>query len=191
MLAWLERHQLLVLGLAGLLLAAGVGVRQLDRDTPPALIFHDDASLPPGAPIRVYVTGAVASPGVYELRSGDRVADALAVAGGASEGADLDALNLARRVRDGERVSVDRRGGSSTVNARGEPLPPGTKLDINLATEAQLDQLPGIGEAYSRRIVDSRKVDGPFKSTQELVERKVLPKATYDRISDMVMVSGR
>lgn len=189
--AWLERHQLLVLGLAGLLLVAGLGVRQLDRDTPPDLIFHDDASLAPGSPIRVYVVGAVAAPGVYELRSGDRVADALAVAGGSSEGADLEALNLARRVRDGEKITVDRRGGSSTGNARVEPLVPGTKLDINLATEAQLDQLPGIGEAYSRRIVDSRKVDGPFKSTQELVERKVLPKATYDRISDMVMVTGR
>jgi len=166
-------------------------VRQLDRDTPPALIFHDDASLPPGTPIRVYITGAVAAPGVYELRSGDRLADLLSAAGGASEGADLEAVNLARRVRDGEKISVERRSGTSTTSARAEALAPGTKLDINLATEAQLDQLPGIGEAYSRRIVDSRKVDGPFKSTQELLERRVLPKATYDRISDMVMVSGR
>jgi competence protein ComEA len=138
------------------------------------------------------VSGAVVAPGVYQLREGDRLVEALVAAGGPANGADVDALNLARRVRDEEQVVVPRLGGADsrrTEAAGATPLAPGEKLDINAATEDQLDQLPGIGEAYSRRIVDSRKVDGPFKSIQELVDRRVVPRATFEKIRDLVYVA--
>jgi competence protein ComEA len=186
MLAWLNRNQLLVLTLAGVLLLAGVAASQMRQETPPALIFRDDSPLAPGSPIRVHIAGAVVSPGVYELKDGDRIAEALAAAGGPVDAADLDALNLARRVRDEEQVLVPRRAGGP---ARPEALAVGAKVDINAANEATLDQLPGIGEAYARRIVDSRKVDGPFKSPQDLVDRRVLPRATYERIREMLVVA--
>jgi competence protein ComEA len=186
MLAWLNRNQLLVLAVAGMLLVWGVAFAQSQRQTPPDLVFHDDPSLAPGAPIRVHVAGAVVAPGVYELKSGDRIAEALAAAGGPAESADLEAVNLARKVRDAEQVLVPKRAGS----ARAEPLAAGSKVDINAANEAMLDQLPGIGEAYARRIVDSRKIDGPYRSTQELVDRRVLPRATYERIRDMLTVAS-
>lgn len=187
---WLERHQLLVVGLAGLVLLAGVAVVYFDDEGSPApIVFRTDSDQPAGSPIRVHVAGAVDEPGVYGLREGDRVLDALSAAGGPTDAADLDALNLARRVHDEEQVVVPRRTGSIAGGAAA-PLPSGAKVDINNANEAQLDQLPGIGEAYSRRIVDSRKVDGPFRSTQELVDRRVLPRATYEKIRDLISVAA-
>jgi len=180
MLPWLERNQLLVLGVAIVLSASGLAAASLAGDGSPAAVeFHDGSGLAPGTAIKVHVAGAVLAPGVHELREGDRLADALAAAGGPAEDADLDAVNLARRVRDEEQIVVPRRAGAGRLV---EALAPGESVDINSASEALLDQLPGIGEAYSRRIVDSRRLDGPYKSTEELVERRVLPRAVYERV---------
>lgn len=185
MLAWLERNQFLVLGLTGLLLLAGLAARGLTaQHDPPPLVFRDGAGLTPGGPIRVHVVGAVAAPGVYELTGGDRVEDALVVAGGATSGADLDEINLARKLRDGEQILVPGRT-SQTAS-----LPPdGAPLDINLATQSQLMALPGIGEAYSQRIIDSRLIDGPFVSVEDLLERKVVPERTLAGIRELITVS--
>jgi competence protein ComEA len=136
----------------------------------------------------VHVAGAVAAPGLYELPSGARVQDALVAAGGGLHEAEIDSINLARRLRDGEKVSVP--GLSSDVAAAVETLAPGQKLDLNSASAEELDQLPGIGEAYSRRIVDSRIVDGPFQAVDDLVERRVVPEATLEHIRTFVTVSS-
>ncbi|MPZ50368.1 MAG: competence protein ComEA [Dehalococcoidia bacterium] len=185
MLAWLERNHLLILGFAGLVLLVGVLFPRLavSQEAGP-IVFNEGSGLPEGTPIRVHVAGAVLAPGVYELREGDRFAEALAAAGGPTADADLDGVNLARRVRDEGQVLIPRPAGAAL---RPEPLAPGAKLDINAASQAQLDLLPGIGEAYSRRIVDSRTVDGFFKSPQELVTRRVLPQATFDMIRDLII----
>lgn len=186
MLAWLERNQLLVLAVAlGVFVAALAATSLADSGPQAPLQLRNDSLLAPGTPIRVHVAGAVLAPGVYELREGDRLVDALTAAGGPIDGADTDALNLARRVRDEEQVLVPTRERQAAASL---PvfLAPGARLDINTATAAQLDQLPGIGEAYSRRIVDSRAVDGRFKSTEDLVTRKIIPRATYDRIRDLI-----
>ena len=183
MLAWLERNPFLVIALVGFALLTALIARDLlpSRDQP-VLILHE-SGLEPGTPIRVHVAGAVAAPGVYGLEAGDRVEDALAAAGGATAGADLDEINLARRLRDGEQIVVE---GPDAVAA--PVLPPGEKLDLNVATREQLDALPGIGEAYSGRIVDSRFVDGPFASVDDLLERNLLPARTLEGIRSMVTV---
>jgi len=183
---WLDRNRFLLLGCAGLILIAGVLFPRLaDSQTASPIVFREGSGLPDGTPIRVHVAGAVLRPGVYDLREGDRVAEALSAAGGPASDADLDQVNLARRIRDEGQVVIPKRAGSSL---KVEPLAPGVKLDINSASEAMLDQLPGIGAAYSRRIVDSRAVDGPFKSTQDLVARRVIPQSTFEMIRDLVQV---
>jgi competence protein ComEA len=182
---WLQRNQLLVLALA--IATFGIALALLtpwQSEQRTSLQFRSDSVLALGTPIRVHVTGAVLTPGVYELREGDRLIDALTAAGGPNRSADIDALNLARRVRDAEQVVVPELKGAAP--AQPATLVPGVRIDINSATMAQLDQLPGIGEAYSRRIVDSRTVDGRFVSTEDLVARKVLPRATYERIRDLI-----
>lgn len=184
-MAWLERNQFLVLGISGLLLLAGLLVRDLTQDSPPALVLEEPSA---GGNVVVHVAGAVAAPGLYELPPGARVQDALNAAGGQSPDADVDSLNLARHLRDGEKISVP--GPSSEVAAAVATLAPGQKLDLNAATKDQLDQLPGIGEAYSRRIVASRDVDGPYQTVDDLVTRDVVPASTLDDIRDLVTVSA-
>jgi competence protein ComEA len=185
-LAWLERNQYLVLGIAGLLLLAGLLVRDLTEGTPPALVLEEPQTTV--SSVVVHVAGAVAAPGLYELPSGARVQDALVAAGGALPDAEVDSINLARHLRDGEKVNV--RGLSSDVAAAVVTLAPGQKLDLNVATKEELDQLPGIGEAYSRRIVDSRIIDGPYQAVDDLVARRVVPAATLEDIRAFVTVSS-
>ncbi len=185
-MAWLERHQLLLLGSAVLLLALGFLVRDLTERDPPALVLQD--SLTTADSVVVHITGAVAAPGVYELPPDARVQDAILAAGGGLPLSDTASLNLARRLRDGEKISVP--GPASEVAAAVATLAPGEKLDLNAATLEELDQLPGIGEAYSRRIVDSRVVDGPYETVDDPLTRRVIPAATLDLIRDRLTVNS-
>ena len=124
--------------------------------------------------IRVEVSGSVAQPGVVTVRPGDRVADAIALAGGLEPDADTAAVNLAMRLRDEDRVVVPRIG-------EGPPL-----LDINTASAEDLDALPGIGPVYSARIVEARELGGPFATTGALLERDVIPEHVYDGIRQLI-----
>ena len=186
MRSWLQTHwATLLLGLAALFLVAGIAYRELTDESPPAIVFHVASELPDGAPIRVSVSGAVARPGGYELRHGDRLAEALGAAGGPVADADLARLDLARPLRDGEDVLVP-----AVAACDGLPASPEAPLDINAACQAELEALPGIGEAYARRIIDSRLLDGPFRSVEELVSRRVIPQATFDKLSRLITVSA-
>ncbi|MEM9040291.1 MAG: helix-hairpin-helix domain-containing protein [Actinomycetota bacterium] len=140
------------------------------------------ASTATDAPIVVHVAGAVLSPGVHELRVGDRIADAVARAGGPAEGADLDALNLAAPVVDGARIVVPVDGEEAVVE-----IPPGLDpsgpteattgaldgdvvgpIDVNRADATELDTLPGVGPATAEAIVMERERNGPFSSIDDL-----------------------
>jgi competence protein ComEA len=179
---WLSRNQALVLAAALALLGVGLIFDAVRDGGAPPLVF-EEGTAGDGA-ILVQVAGAVARPGVVELRAGDRVLDALEAAGGPAADADLDGLNLARRLRDGELIEVPRSGPPARPT-----LAPEQRVNINTAPVEVLDALPGIGEAYSRRIVDSRIVDGPFRSPEDLVTRRVIPRATFEGIRDLIEVA--
>lgn len=186
MLAQSQSRWVLLFALAMIALGAGILAGSLVSGEPEGIVFGYDSALEPGSPIRVQVSGAVLSPGVYELRAGDRLVDALAAAGGPREDADTGGLNLARRVRDEERIAVPHRPGAASPLSPPGPLQPSGKLDINSATAPQLQALPAIGEAYARRIIDSRHVDGPYASIRDLVDRRVLPAGTFEQIRDLI-----
>jgi competence protein ComEA len=98
----------------------------------------------------------VRSPGLYRLRSGSRIDDAIAAAGGATAKAQLDAVNLAAPVADGEQVVVPGRGAGGVAAAASPPAAgswPSAPLDLNTATAAQLDGLPGIGPVTAQKIL--------------------------------------
>lgn len=118
----------------------------------------------------VDVAGAVRHPGLYRLRSGSRIDDAIASAGGATRKAQLGAVNLAAPVADGEQVVVPGRGVAG-VAAAGSPAA-GTSssspLDLNSATLEQLENLPGIGPVTAQKILDYRQEHGAFHSVVEL-----------------------
>jgi competence protein ComEA len=129
------------------------------------------ASKPAAAKLLVIdVAGAVRRPGLYRLRSGSRTDDAIAAAGGPSAKAQLDAVNLAAPVADGEQVVVPGRGagGAAVSSSPAAGSSPSAPLDLNTATAEQLDALPGIGPVTAQKILDYRQAHGPFHSVAEL-----------------------
>jgi competence protein ComEA len=141
--------------------------------------------------LKVYVTGAVAAPGVYSFRDGDRVEDALSAAGGAKAGADLSGLNLAQRLRDEAYINVPYLAGTPAQGTPAAVAPPPAasgKININNASVAQLDGLPGIGATYAQRIIDYRVKNGQYLAIRDLLDKKIVPAATFEKIKDLIDV---
>jgi competence protein ComEA len=182
-MADLTRPQL-ALCVAGILLAAVLGLRQLGGGSdgsaaapgPVAAIeVQDDAA--GGGRVVVHVAGAVRDPGVYKLPADARVDDAVARAGGATRRADLGGLNLAAKVEDGRQVLVPERPGRGGGASAASPASPGADaaaegqpLNLNTATLEQLDTLSGIGPTTAQKILDFREERGGFGSIEELGE---------------------
>jgi competence protein ComEA len=120
----------------------------------------------------VHVAGAVRDPGVYRLRAGARVDDAVGRAGGATSKADLSQVNLAAEVEDGRQVLVPERltAAEAAAAAPGTPGTPAIPLNLNTATLEQLDELDGIGPATAQQILDYREAQGGFGSVEELAQ---------------------
>jgi competence protein ComEA len=126
------------------------------------------------------------------VRPGGRVGDAVDIAGGFAANADLDAaaraLNLAQEVSDGMKVVVPAIGDGVQANGDGEtPGAPDAPIDLNRATEAQLDTLPGVGPATIGRIVAARE-EAPFATVEELRSRGIVGEATFGKLRDLVTV---
>lgn len=161
--------------------------------------------------LTVHVAGAVMKPGVYSLAPGSRVVDAVRAAGGASSRADLERINLAQVIIDTEQVYVPvRRANASrvTVAPRLRPVrnpvpsstlaasidggstPPGpsaqARIDLNSATAAQLDALPGVGPATARAIISHRTRKGPFAKVEDLMNVPGIGPAKFAAIRDLV-----
>lgn len=134
----------------------------------------------------VHVAGEVLHPAVYRLPGGSRVADAVAAAGGATEHADLDGLNLARVVEDGEQLLVPAAGAPGSAQ-RGGVRPDG-KVDLNRATAAELDALPGIGPVLAERIVAYRERHGGFRTVRDLRRVQGIGAKLYGSLSELVAV---
>jgi competence protein ComEA len=116
------------------------------------------------------VTGAVRRPGLYRVRAGSRIDDAITAAGGPTAKAQLSAVNLAAPVADGEQVVVPGRGaaGAAAASPPTAGSSPSAPLDLNTATLEQLEELPGIGPVTAQKILDYRQAHGPFHAVSEL-----------------------
>ena len=138
------------------------------RGTAPPLIRAKPASARTRAAqlVVVDVAGAVRHAGLYRLPQGSRIADAVARAGGATARAQLELVNLAAPLADGEQVLVPARGPGVAGAAAGPS--PTAPVDLNSATIEQLDALPGVGPVTAQKIIDYRQAHGPFRSVDEL-----------------------
>lgn len=152
----------------------------------------------PAAPLVVEVGGAVVHPGVYRLPPGARVMDAVTAAGGFGPRVDAalaDArLNLAAALHDGDEIHVPARGEAASGGATASGAAPaaaggsGGLVDLNHATEDQLDALPGVGPATVAKIVAARE-ESPFASVDDLGTRKVVGPATLAKLRPLVTVT--
>lgn len=193
----LTRQQALVLGVALLVLLAlggkrlaSSGAAQAPRQTTSLVAVGGRAGGGPAAPrLVVHVAGAVRRAGLYRLREGSRVAEAIARAGGATKRADLAALNLAAPLADGQQVLVPARAGTGTAGAAPRPAAtPGAaaKVSLGTATVEQLDALPGIGPVTAQHIVDWRATHGPFRSVDDLDEVPGIGPARIEQLRESV-----
>jgi competence protein ComEA len=143
----------------------------------------------PTAPVVVHVVGAVRRPGVVTLPAGARVADAVRAAGGMRKGGRLGATNLARPLVDGERVEIGGAadGGPAAGDAAAGALPgPAAPLDLNNATAAQLDLLPGVGPVTAAKILAWRSEHGRFSTVDELAEVPGIGPKTLEQLRPLV-----
>ena len=132
--------------------------------------------------VMVHVVGAVAAPGVVTVPETSRVQDALALAGGALEDADLRSVNLARTVFDGEQIVVPRMGDPLDSFGGGSGL-----LSLSQADQASLETLPRIGPATAERIIAWREANGPFRSVEDLLAISGIGPATLEGLADLVV----
>jgi len=184
------------------------GASEGEADAPPAVtstaprttVVTTSASSDPARPggrIAVHVAGAVAHPGVVELAADARVIDAVEAVGGALPDGDLDRLNLAAKVADGQRVYVAKIGqsdpgavGSQGATADGDPATgaAGGKVNLNTASQAQLEELPGIGPTYAQAIITERQRRGGFTSVNDLRSVRGIGEKRFAELAPLVSV---
>ena len=169
-----------------LLAVLGGGMALVTRPSdPPPVVEMPDPTPTATTPsiVVVDVVGAVARPGVVRLPAGSRVLDALLAAGGMTGDADLFAVNKAALLRDGMRIYVPRPGEQVPAGSLGTPAE--TKVDINRATESELDALHGVGPSIAAKIVRSREAR-PFARVEELQTRGLVTPKVFADIKDLV-----
>jgi competence protein ComEA len=163
-----------------LLIACALLVEDRIDDPEQLVVVAGDESAPD---IRVFVAGAVERPGVYPLSANARWVDAVEAAGGATSDADLAAVNLARRVEDADHIVIP--GAEVDPAVLGAVSNPSI-IDINSATQEQLESLPGIGEVRASRIIASREADGLFEQVEDLILRDLIPDSVYQEIEPTI-----
>ena len=182
------RRYLILLLVLSLMLAACQQTAPIVVVPPPTVA----PTVPPTlTPIRVYISGAVATPGVYTLPPHSLVNDALKAAGGATAEADLEKINLAQEVRDQQQIHVPRKGEATPGQATPGPggaTPGAHKININTATLAELDTLPKIGPVTAQNIIDYRTRSGPFKKVEDLKNVSGIGDMTFEALKDLITV---
>jgi len=147
--------------------------------------------VPTDKPIVVHITGAVPRPGVYALPQGARIQDGISAAGGFLAEAEKTNINLAQNLEDGEKLDIPFVEGASPVLAT--PVPEVVSatselVNINTASIAELDTLPGIGPTTAQKIIDYRDQNGPFLSTEDIINVSGIGPASYERLKDLISV---
>jgi competence protein ComEA len=186
------------IGLAVVALVAGIAVvyalyQAFDERSAPPIVIEDAAST---VPVIVEVRGEVEAPGVYELSPGSRLQDAIVAAGGLTGEADLSTVNLARRLRDGELISIvplpvpgsTPMAPSAAANVSTEAADSRVTININTATGQELEALPGVGEVIASRIIAYREQNGPFRSVDDLINVEGISDRAIDKIRGLVTI---
>lgn len=138
----------------------------------------------------VYVTGEVKKPGLVTLTEGQRVADAVNAVGGVIETADIERVNMAALLEDGMQIRVPERIGRDAERPKDTQSgkTANGQINLNTASEKELQELPGIGPAMSARIIEYRETNGPFQSIEDVKKVRGIGNAKFEKMKDKVTV---
>ncbi|MGE5653717.1 MAG: helix-hairpin-helix domain-containing protein [Bacillota bacterium] len=137
----------------------------------------------------IHMSGAVRQPGLYSLPSGARLNDAVQAAGGPLAEADLDAVNLAAPLVDGQKYLIPVKGQQMTVTPAGSPSSGSGKININTADSKTLELLPGVGEVRAKAIIEYRQKNGPFRSIEDLKKISGIGDKTFEQMREQVTIN--
>ena len=191
-------------GAVALLLALALGGRWIMRPEASGQALAVEPVVPaatstatiaePPAEVVVDVVGAVVAPGLYRLDDGSRIADAVAVAGGATRKANLSAVNLAAPLVDGTQIVVPRKGeqvpapsAAGGTDGAGSTDAPSGPIHLNTASLEELETIPGVGPVTAQRIIDFREQNGPFRSVDELDAVSGIGPKRMEQMRDLVV----
>jgi len=189
--AWFVSHRtLLGVGILGAVLVS-IGVFVARRPEPPRLVLQQTAARPAASPqvtslVVVHLSGEVIAPGMYRLPAGARIEDVLKAGGGPTGEGDIQRLNLAARLADGQQIVVPRRIDPILGALTASPSPVPGRVNINRASVAELDRLPGVGPVTAQRIVAYREQHGAFTAVEQLRDAKLVNAATFEKIKDLI-----
>lgn len=180
-----QKRALLIIGVGLLVLSSFVVFRGSSKEVIAAPQIPIEISIPE---VTVDVAGAVNNPGVYSLPAQSRVIDALRAAGNSVTGSDLSDLNLARVVKDGEQIYVNPT--VRTVNGKRiiKKVVPRGPININRASAKEFDGLAGIGPVIAKRIVEYRRINGPFMTIEDLQKVSGIGSAKFEEFKSKVSV---
>ena len=180
-----QKRALLIIGVALLVLSSFVVFRGSSKEVIAAPQIPIEISIPE---VTVDVAGAVNNPGVYSLPAQSRVIDALRAAGNSVMGSDLSDLNLARVVKDGEQIYVNPT--VRTINGKRiiKKVVPRGPININRASAKEFDGLAGIGPVIAKRIVEYRRINGPFMTIEDLQKVSGIGSAKFEEFKSKVSV---
>jgi competence protein ComEA len=193
-----REQQLIILGLV-LVVVTGLGVmayRHFVADDSDEIVVEEPQGkmqIEKAGKIIVHVTGAVKREGVYKLKFGDRIIDAIELAGGSTVSANLSSINLAEQVKDGQKIVVperqtviERRSGNPTARMAGASS--SGKVNINSADEKELCKVGGIGPKTAQNIVEHREAHGPFSKIEDIMKVKGIGKGKFGKIKDEITI---
>ena len=182
------------------LIVAGVGWAAFFSMRAPAFEVHADEAVAPSSSepeavevktqVYVYVTGAVANPGVYSLDEGLRVCDAVEAAGGLTEDADASTVNLARVLSDGEHIALPTKAEVETALAQGSAggAAASSLVNINTADASALETLSGVGSATAQAIISDREQNGPFSTIEDLMRVDGIGEKKFAKLKDSICI---
>lgn len=181
---------LLLVAVGGLLLKKEEAVEEIEAVVTTVLAEKTEESTTQEAVIFVDIKGAVQNPGVYQMKVGDRVKDALEAAGGLTEEADSEKVNLAKRLEDQMVIVVPK------VGEEAEGIPAGAtskeeakegKVNINTATVEELKTLKGVGEKKAEAIIEYRKKNGSFQTKEDLMKVRGIGKKLFESFQERIV----
>lgn len=191
---WVRRNRMVLFSFVVVVVLGGVLLIQWGQRRPVPILLTT-VTPPPStpqptatpSPLRVYVSGAVQSPDVYTLPPASIAKDAVLAAGGPAPDADLDRINLATELVDGQQVHVPHLGEEEPpVEWPSAQRSVGIGININTADAATLETLPGIGPALAQRIIDYREANGPFVRPEDVMNVSGVGPAIFAQIEDLI-----